>query len=366
MKNLIVLSFLLSTQTLFASYGKPELLARFSDVEAWNAPDNTWCFSGEPSAFKGKVYLQCFDFVGTAMMEFQKGSYQHFVRAQEGNIFSHPLIINGMPTWYESNEFSVVEAYKGKNPLGIKGLQPGSFGTDSFTGFGSQWLYRYKGDVPELWTWDNHEMKPFFTEKVSFIFTPYGNSKGEVGIKTREVNYSESSPDKIWHYDGTNWKVALEDKDSNPSSPWKSFRNQLALGDGFIVTIARDEKSDVLIKIQGGKAEVIARAGVDLKSLDFFSPKVHGNTIVFRGDDLEGRKAVYYYDGTKIQKLLTQGDLVMTDKGDGRVHYQNQDAILYGSPGFDEKGNIYLQATLVDDSNPNTLLGIGLLKFERE
>lgn len=366
MKTFFIFSLFLSSHSLFASYGKPELIARFSDVEAWNAPDNTWCFSGEPSAVKGKVYLQCFDFAGTAMMEFQKGSFQHFVRAGEGHIFSHPLIVNGVPTWYESNEYSVIEAFEGKNPVGLKGLKPESFGTDSFTRYGTKWLYRYKSETPELWSWENNEMQPFFTEKVSFIFSPYTNSKGEVAIKTREVNYSESSPDKIWHFDGKNWKVLLEDKDSSPSSPWKGFRNQLALGDGYVVAFSQDEKSEVLLKVQNSKTEVIARAGVDLKNFDHFGPKAYGETVVFRGEDFERRKAIYYYNGQKLQKLLTQGDIVLTDKGAGRVHYKNQDAIFYGAPGFDERGSIYLQATLVDDSSPNTLLGIGLLKFEKE
>lgn len=366
MRNFITLIIFLSSQNLFAQYGKPELIARFSDVEAWNAPNNSWCFSGEPSAIGGKVYLQCFDYEGTSMMEFRKGSYQHFVRAKEGHMFSHPLIINGVPTWYESNEYSVVEAYEGKNPIGIKKLYPESFGTDSFTRYGNKWLYRYKGDYPELWSWDNQEMKILFNEKVSFIFSPYGNSMGEIAIKTREVNYSESSPDKIWHFDGVKWKVILEDKDSNPASPWKGFRNQLALGEGYVLAIAQDSSSEVLLKIQNGNAEIIARAGVDVKSFDYFSPKAHGNTIVFRGEDFNRKKSVYFHNGKDIQKLITQDDIVLTDKGAGRVNYKNQDAIFYGAPGFDEKGNIYLQATLVDDSNPNTLLGIGLIKFERE
>lgn len=367
MKNLITLSIFLTSFSTFAGYGKPELIARFSDIRAWNAPDNTWCFAGEPSGVAGKIFLQCMDIESSMMMEFQSGEHKVYARAKPGNMFSHPIINNGLPTWYESNELSVVEAYRGDIPLGIRRLGPESFGTDSFTAItNGNWIYRFKGDSPELRLWNNQDSVPLFNKEVSFIFSPYVASTGEIAIKTREISYSENAPDKIWHYNGKKWKVLLEDKDSNPTSPWKGFRNQLAVAGETVVAFSQDAQSEVLLKVTAGKTEVIARTGIDLKFFDHFSPKIHGDAIIFRGEDFERRKAVYVFDGAKVIKLVSQGDIVHTDMGDGRIHYQNQDAIFYGAPGFDEKGNIYLQATMVDDSSPKTLLGIGLIKFNKE
>lgn len=32
-----------------AGFSKPQLIARMNDIGAWNAPDNLWCFSSEPT-----------------------------------------------------------------------------------------------------------------------------------------------------------------------------------------------------------------------------------------------------------------------------------------------------------------------------
>ena len=110
----------------------------------------------------------------------------------------------------------------------------------------------------------------------------------------------------------------------------------------------------------------VARAGKDLKRFDFFSPKLRRGVLVFRGEDLENRKAVWIYESGVLKRLLTQGDVVKTDKGLARVDYQSQDAIFYGAPGISENGEIYLQATLTDIDSPLTLLGVGLIKLKKE
>jgi hypothetical protein len=111
---------------------------------------------------------------------------------------------------------------------------------------------------------------------------------------------------------------------------------------------------------------VIAREGVELKRFDYFSPKMRAGTMVIRGENSEGQKVTYVKDAGKFRPLISQGDIVKTDVGDGRVHYENQDAIFYGAPGLDENGNVYLQATLTDADYPKTLLGVGLIKFNKE
>ena len=58
--------------------------------------------------------------------------------------------------------------------------------------------------------------------------------------------------------------------------------------------------------------------------------------------------------------------MVKTDKGLARVDYRSQDALFYGPPGVSEEGDIFQQATLTDIDHPLTLLGIGLLKLNKE
>jgi hypothetical protein len=133
-----------------------------------------------------------------------------------------------------------------------------------------------------------------------------------------------------------------------------------------IVVVANDGSTDSLLLLKGNKVQVLARAGKELKEFDFFTPKIQAGTIVIRGVDFQGNKAVYVKDNGPFRKLITQGDIVQADKGPAIVFYPNEHAIFYGAPGLDEQGNIYLQATLSDPHHPETLLGVGLLKFTRE
>src|SRR5690606_4981845 len=130
----------------------------------------------------------------------------------------------------------------------------------------------------------------------------------------REGSTAENSPDRLWLYDGE-WKVVFEDTDANPASPWKTFRHQLSIDGKKLVILANDGKGEALLLVENGKVELIARAGVDLKRFDFFTPKMGAGTIVVRGEDFEGRRAHYVKDNGPFRKLLTQGDIVHTDKG---------------------------------------------------
>jgi hypothetical protein len=93
---------------------------------------------------------------------------------------------------------------------------------------------------------------------------------------------------------------------------------------------------------------------------------MRNGVLVFRGLDLERRKSVWVHEKGELKKLLTQGDIVKTDKGLARVDYKSSDALLYGAPGIGPEGVIFQQATLTDIDSPLTLLGIGLIKFVRE
>jgi hypothetical protein len=291
-------------------------------------------------------------------------------RSQNDNLFSHPVNSFNKISWTEHNEWGVLRSFESTNEVKVtelKYLGPLRNGNDSFLPYTpDSWIYRLKGDDPELWIWKGEKAEVFFNPGVAFIFSPVVGPQGELVFKTRDIDYNESSPDKLWFYQNGKWRVILEDKDSNPESPWKNFRAHLAVEGEKVLAIAGDGKSESLILLDKGTTKVLVKTGVDLKSFDYFSPKMRGGVIVFRGEDFEGRKVTYVYDEKGFRRLLTQGDTVQTDKGIGRVHYENRDAIFYGAPGIDEKGNVVLQATLTDADHPRTLLGIGIIKFEKE
>jgi hypothetical protein len=352
-----------------AHYSEPQIVARLAEKGAWNAPDNMWCFTSEPASLNGRLYLGCSDEGTNLMAQWDETGFTTVTKAEAGKYFSHPLTSFNKISWYEYNEWEVTRSFELAQTLKvttIKNLGPLTEATDSFIPFTNDaWIYRIKSSAPELWIWKKNEVIPFFNPNASFIFTPHVGPQGDIALKTREIDYNESSPDRLWHYNGS-WRVILEDKDANPSSSWISFRHQLSVEKNKILTVARDNKGEALILIENQKVSVIARAGVDLASFDYFTPKMKAGIIVFRGEDFNGKKVIYISDAKGFRKLISEGDLVKADIGLVQVGYKSKDAIFYGAPGIDGNGNIFLQATLTKINNPREFMGIGILKFNKE
>jgi len=368
MKNLLY-TLLLLPALAYGSFSKPQLLARFMFTGAWNAPDNTWCFGGEPVGLKERVYLNCLDAESALIASFGKDGTKLLARVQEDQAFSKPVVSFEGVHWYEFSETSSIRAFSA-NPtvtkIEIQHLGPFWESNDSFLPFSpDMYFFKSKGARSELWFWQKDVVTAFFNPNASYIFYPVIGAQGEIIMKTRERDLEESSPDKFWHY-RKSWKVVLEDQDANPASSWLGFRHQAAVEKDQILMIARDRQGEVLLLIENGKSRIIAREGVDLKRFDYFSPKMRSGVIVVRGEDFKGNKVIYVKDEGAFRPLLVQGDIVQTDLGPGRVFYHNQDALFYGAPGLDEEGNVYLQATLTDPDWPGALLGVGLIKFNKE
>ena len=364
--------FLLLTLLPFlceAKFSKPELMARFMYSGAWNAPDNLWCFSGEPAVLNNKIFLNCLDSQGSLMAQWSDGNFETIARAEMDQVFSKPINSFHKMNWYEFNEFKAIRSYMVSDliqKIDISNLGPIDVAKDSFLPLTvDSFFFRLKSEGPELLMWENNKVSPFFRPGSAFLFSPQVGPKGEIALKARDLNFDENSPDRIWHYNG-NWEVVLEDQSANPLSPWKSVRNQMSVEGNRVLVIANDGMQDSLILIEGAEMEIIARTGKDLAKFDYFGPKMKNGVIIVRGVDFEGRKAIYVKDETSFRKLLCQGDIVKTDLGDGMVDYENQDAIFYGAPSLDEDGSVYLQATLVGAERSKTLLGVGLIKLTHE
>lgn len=366
--NILFLLLTLSSMT-YAGYSKPELVARLDDLHAWNAPDNLSCYSSSPSFQNGLIYLGCRDNKSFLMAAWGPRGFKVIERSGDETIFSSPLASMGTISWYEFNELTMLRSFvrlESTNQTVISNLDSLSGANDSFLPLSiDSFFYRAKGETPELMQWTNGRLRSFFAPGAAYLFTPIVGASGEVALKTRDQHLGEEAPDRLWIYDG-NWKMILEDQDANPSSPWKTFRHQLSVEGDKVLAIATDKEGEALILIQGSRVSVLARAKVDLLRFDFFAPKMRAETIVVRGEDFQKRKAIYVYDKNGFRKLVAQGDIVHTDITYGRIDYQNQDAIFYGSPAIDERGNIVFQATLTHSDHPRTLLGIGLIKINKE
>jgi hypothetical protein len=366
--KILIISLLISLSS-HAHYGKPELVARYSGIDSFNAPEGLYCFSSEPQPTKEGVFLGCLNQDGNALMVKWSPQFE-IVAYSESGLFSHPKEVEGQANWYEFSEAGVRNLFEYKNNnlniINLKNLGPTFALIDSFTAVKNQsYIYRLQDETKKLQSWKNHTINSLYAENVAHIFPPVSSVDGDFVIKVRRDSTSESSPDELIIWDGE-FKTILKDRDADATSKFKSFRHQYALDHGAVALVVDDYLGESLVILQDGQTTEVARAGKQLTGFDYFSPKMRNGVLVFRGVDLEKRKAVWVYQNGELKKLLTQGDVVMTDKGLARVHYQDHDALFYGASGIGPDGDIYQQATLTDIDSPVTLLGIGLIKFKKE
>ncbi len=367
MKTLIIL--MLFSLTSYAHYGKPELVARYSGVDSFNAPDGLYCFSSEPQPTKEGVFLGCLNEEGNSLMVRWSPEFEILATSEYG-LFSHPKEVEGKVNWYEFSEAGVSHLFEYQNTklnvINLKNLGPVFALIDSFTAVKNQsYIYRLQDETKKIQSWKNHTINPLYAENVSHIFPPVSSVEGEFVIKVRREHLNENAPDELILWDG-DFHTILKDRDALSTSKLKSFRHQYAIDQGAVALVVTDDEGEALVIISEGKMTEVARVGNDLISFDYFSPKMRNGVLVFRGLDLERRKAVWVYEKGELKKLLTQGDIVKTDKGLARVDYKDSNALLYGAPGIGPDGEIFQQATLTDIDSPLTLLGIGLIKFVRE
>lgn len=350
----------------FAQFQKPKLLARYGGTDGFNMPLGMVCFSSGPGVTADSVYLPCQDMQGFLMVRWQEGEFQEVVRARSGHHLSRPLVFSEGVAWYEYNEWGPSRSFVMNKALSVEPIK-NSMGTDSFLPMGAgKWLYRLKEERPELWLWSGGHLSPFFQQDVSFIFPPAVSGFGEAVIKIRKNNWSESAPDELWLYSEGQWVKLLEDQDANPASRWISFRHQMSVDKGQILLVAEDKDGEVLVLVEKNKVTEIVRRSGDIAEFDYFAPILKNGTIVFRGVDKQKRKALWFHVNGLLGRLVTQGDIVITDKGPGRIHYKSEHSIFYGTPGIGPQGEIVQQATLTDPDHPDTLMGVGIIKFERE
>lgn len=366
--KILIISMLISLSS-YAHYGKPELVARYSGIDSFNAPNGLYCFFSEPQPTKEGVFLGCLNEEGNSLMVKWSPQFE-IVAFSEYSIFSHPKEVEGKTNWYEFSEAGVSNLYEYKNNnlnvINLKNLGPVFAMVDSFTAVKDQsYIYRLQDETKKLQSWKNHTVNSLYAENVAHIFPPVSSDEGDFIIKVRRDTTNENAPDELLIWDGE-FKTILKDRDADASSKFKSFRHQYALDQGSVALVVTDDEGEALVILKQGKITEVARAGKELTGFDYFSPKMRRGILVFRGVDLEKRKAVWVYEEGVLKKLLTQGDVVKTDKGLARIDYQNQDALFYGAPGISSDGEIFQQATLTDIDSPMTLLGIGLIKLRKE
>jgi hypothetical protein len=362
----ILLFFFLSS-SLYASYSKPQLIARYGGNDSYNSIDGLNCYSSEPAMTKDGIFLGCHLDQNFSLVRW-KDKFE--IISSTTDFFSKPEVFQEMVAWSEFNEIGVKKVFEFYQDHLIEkklnNLSPDFAIPHTFTSMGQgNYVYRLDGEKKQFYLW-NGKREEINLNAPAHFFPPISSSSGNVVLKIRRDHSGESAPDELWRISAKKNELILQDKDSNLNSKFKSFRHSLAHEGGVIAVIGIDEFGEGLFLIEDEKIIEVVRVGREIKSLDYFSPKLRHKILVFRGEDLKGRKAFWTFENRKLNRLVTQGDVVLTDKGLARVDGPSQDAVFYGAAGIGPDGEIVLQAVLKDFDHDPTVLGISLLKFTRE
>lgn len=199
------------------------------------------------------------------------------------------------------------------------------------------------------------------TSPYSFIFTPAVardlSIASVVRVGPAGSQFDASRPDQIRHFAGAGTgSIVVEDKDSNPASPFYTFDNSVAMvnrGDvgGDIAFVARDGVNSadrgVFRTTRGGAVTQIAHAGQSgVNSIEFFAPAINElGQVVFRGTDSQGRSSIFVGDGVNVVRVFGVGDTIQTDLGARTVSF------LSGGPDINNLGELVFSAQLNSGGN---------------
>lgn len=363
-----ILLILLLSSNLFASYSKPQLIARYAGNDSFNSTEGLNCYSSEPAMTSEGIFLGCHLNQNFALVRWTN---KFEIISKTTDFFSRPEVFQEIVSWSEFNEVGVKKNFEfNQNNLTerkLKNLSADYSIPHSFSSMGNgRYVYRLDGEQKQFFSWNGLEREEINLNHPVHYFPPVSSPSGNIVLKVRRNHLGESAPDELWRISPQKTELILKDKDSHPDHKFKSFRHSLAHEANTLALIGIDDVGEGLFLITDEKIVEVARVGREVKSLDYFSPKLREGILVFRGEDFEGRKVFWTFENGKLNRLITQGDVVLTDKGLARVDGLSQDAVFYGSAGIGPGGEIVLQAVLRDIDHPSTILGISLLKFTRE
>ena len=189
---------------------------------------------------------------------------------------------------------------------------------------------------------------------LSYLFTPAFNKVGSFIYKARlgkPGQWSENQPDIIKLTTNKSTYLVAEDKDANPNSKWISLRNSVSINNNNEVCffgVDNTSKTSLILYRDGHYYEIAKEGSGGIKSLDYFSA-VMNNTghIAFRAKDDNDLTAIYLSDGSAVQKIISQNDLI----GEFRISY-GPHIPFGGNIGLNDRGDIVINSGL---SSPDGL-----------
>lgn len=199
---------------------------------------------------------------------------------------------------------------------------------------------------------------------LAFLHTPAFNNRRQIAGKVLLAAGPAPDPNAIYRFDpdGTSALIA-RDHGSQIGSPYARFFNGIGLNDRGQVTFAAN--------LAGGGQGVFLSDGVatitiadsrasGVGTIEAFAPKVNNRgLVVFRAFDDNGRRAIWAGDGTRLARVVTEGDRLPTDLGPALLRWPGGSAPAFsGNIDVNERGQVVFAASLV--SPPDFFIGLGV------
>lgn len=203
--------------------------------------------------------------------------------------------------------------------------------------------------------------------QISYLFNPSFSYNETLVAKLREGqvgDYKESRPDKIVKIENKKILVIAQDKDSNPSSKWKSFRNGVSVNDrGEVCFVAIDKTGMAHVVISDGKNQkIVFSEGSNLKEIQYFTPVLNNKGMVaIRGISQNDVAGIYHYDGYESKLVLEQGDVLDTPVGKVKIFY-GPHIPFGGNVGMNDAGDLVINSG-ISDLNGQKDLGRALISI---
>lgn len=373
---------LVMSQNLMAdvpTYNAPEIIARANLNDTYSMPDMSFIVNPQPSLNnRGDVVFKVLSADGQAapgvwMKRYDDLKGKIYYQAESEMIISDPVVNqNGVATFavsdlagtegvftYDLNSDALVKVIKpnknvqfytypkliGKNDLYFRI-------TDKEN---NRAFIRYDGKMNMI----AEEGNSINSKTTSYLFKPSLNEAGDMVYKRRIGKigeWAERNPDEILMMKNTSKGLdavsIAQDVDMDITSVYKSFTNTVGLSENgnvaFIADIVTGGRGVFLVK--GDKHTLIGNdKDSEISEIEMFEPKVNSSgQVVFRAKDSRGLRSIFIGDGTKLVKLISEGDLINTDRGEAKILQNTLYPGFTGGVDFNDKGQILFSALLVD------------------
>jgi hypothetical protein len=361
------------------NYGTYQLQARGNIVDGYNLPPGSSFNSGTPAlndAAQVTFRLLVVGGTGNAgLWHGRDGQGTVVYHAPADRLLTDPSINESGDTVFEQNyDFQsegvfLYDAESGASQVAVP--VGGPFGIDGFASpqINNAGEIGFRADLGAVQAFirdDAGTQTQYVVEggPIAFLFVPRFNGASQFAAKVRLGSTSESSPDEIRRYEaGGTFTTIASDDDADPESPYVGIQNGVGMSDnGWVAFVANLASGSGVFLSDGVTTRTIATsADPEVSSIDFFAPAVNDEGLVaFRAFDESGLRAIFVGDGTTLRRVVTEHDLVPTDRGEGRIDQHDSSPVFGGSVDINARGEVVFAASLTPAGNNQIEWGSGI------